>query len=431
MRAARAAQRLAPFLRVVAAGQAFPRAPPRRRTAGEGAAAVAEPQRLGWARMETSYAGSVPGDDAQVWDRVKTVRLIELWSQSPALFDSTCPDYRDKHQRSAALYAIASELGLQDSEIRDKMRNLRSQYAREKTHEQKSTLSPSLSSRFAYKSKWFYFSMLSFLDEFKRHVRSDSGSSRSHLNMFGNPDVDSVYSYQASLTPGTDGGDAGLDPDCAHSPQTGALTARSLPASPATAAAAEVESLSRSEGSDCGSMTSAAAAAAANRLAAADGSGVDAGRRTAGAAATGGHTGAKKRKMNARKLVRHGSAADVHCFGTSNQLSLATNENGIEELKEEMDDEEDDAVDAWRERLPIPAKVSCTSRVDDDDDDDEELFGRFIASELRKVASVRLKAVAKLRMHEALLAATVARWEHDGPAVAAAAASVSGVRQRI
>jgi hypothetical protein len=50
--------------------------------------------------------------DKKEWPRDKIVRLIELYSDSPALYDMTAPGYSRRNKKEEAFKRFSKELGI-------------------------------------------------------------------------------------------------------------------------------------------------------------------------------------------------------------------------------------------------------------------------------------------------------------------------------
>ncbi|KAJ8028548.1 hypothetical protein HOLleu_30817 [Holothuria leucospilota] len=98
-----------------------------------------------------------------IWSHEKTCRLIFLLENSPCLYNTRLVEYKDRNKRNQAFAEIARKLYITVPEVVKKIRGLRSQYAREK-HKEPLPNIPVESVQ--CKSKWVYYHLLHFLDEF-------------------------------------------------------------------------------------------------------------------------------------------------------------------------------------------------------------------------------------------------------------------------
>ncbi|KAJ8389613.1 hypothetical protein AAFF_G00118500 [Aldrovandia affinis] len=102
----------------------------------------------------------------EFWTRPKIEQLCNLWKTKPSLYDID-HDYHDRWQKRRDSEEIAQQLGTTVEEVLKKMKNLRSQYARER---RKTRFSLSENCQVS-SSKWYLLSMLRFLE------RSDASMS--------------------------------------------------------------------------------------------------------------------------------------------------------------------------------------------------------------------------------------------------------------
>ncbi|XP_036409602.1 uncharacterized protein LOC118795308 isoform X1 [Megalops cyprinoides] len=96
----------------------------------------------------------------EFWSRPKVEQLCNLWKTKPSLYnlDHACHDRWQKRRDSEE---IAQHLGTTVEELLKKMKNLRSQYARER---RKTRFSPSDNCHVS-SSKWYLLSALKFLEK--------------------------------------------------------------------------------------------------------------------------------------------------------------------------------------------------------------------------------------------------------------------------
>ncbi|XP_039282043.1 uncharacterized protein LOC120350892 [Nilaparvata lugens] len=93
------------------------------------------------------------------------------------LWDSSDVDYKNRNKRHDGLVEIAVSFGIEKVEVEKKIRNLQSQFAREKKKESKSRKTGTGADD-AYTSKWFAYKALMFLaDKNKpRNTQDTEGS---------------------------------------------------------------------------------------------------------------------------------------------------------------------------------------------------------------------------------------------------------------
>ncbi|KAJ8274629.1 hypothetical protein COCON_G00092540 [Conger conger] len=103
----------------------------------------------------------------EFWTRPKIEQLCKLWKTKPSLHNVD-NEYHDRWHKRRDTEDIAQHLGTTVEELLKKMKNLRSQYARER---RKTRFSP-LSNSQVCSSKWYLLSVLKFLE------KSDASISR-------------------------------------------------------------------------------------------------------------------------------------------------------------------------------------------------------------------------------------------------------------
>ena len=111
--------------------------------------------------LHVSHNLTVCGGEME-WTRDQTVVLIDLYRSHPVLWDVTCTDYRNKIKKADAWRDISAAMGVERAEVERKMRSVLAQFRRErkKTKDHKS----GDGADDVYKSSWFAFESLSFLD---------------------------------------------------------------------------------------------------------------------------------------------------------------------------------------------------------------------------------------------------------------------------
>lgn len=96
------------------------------------------------------------------WNLDDTCKLIELYRESPMLWDVTDLNYKNKFKKVDALKEIGMELGTDAKEIERKLKNLHSQYSRERRVYK--TMKQSGTGRY-FRAKWFGYDLMSFLHD--------------------------------------------------------------------------------------------------------------------------------------------------------------------------------------------------------------------------------------------------------------------------
>ncbi|KAI1881955.1 hypothetical protein AGOR_G00245370 [Albula goreensis] len=95
----------------------------------------------------------------EFWTRPKVEQLCKLWKTKASLYNPN-NEYRGRWQKRRDSEEIAQELGTTVGELLKKMKNLRTQYGRER---RKTSFSPNDNCHVS-SSKWYLLSMLTFLD---------------------------------------------------------------------------------------------------------------------------------------------------------------------------------------------------------------------------------------------------------------------------
>lgn len=88
------------------------------------------------------------------WNRVNTAELIEIYHNSPELWNNSLPSYKDYRLRCAKMTEIACHFNCSLKCLRDKVRNLRTAFHRERKR---------LRTKKIKESTWAFYKPLSFL----------------------------------------------------------------------------------------------------------------------------------------------------------------------------------------------------------------------------------------------------------------------------
>lgn len=96
------------------------------------------------------------------WTDEETLKLIELYSVRPSLWDSSNPNYKNKNRRHDGLIELAVSFGVEKQEIERKIKNLQSHFMRERKKETESKKTGSGADE-PYVSKWFAYRAMMFL----------------------------------------------------------------------------------------------------------------------------------------------------------------------------------------------------------------------------------------------------------------------------
>ncbi|XP_015216541.1 uncharacterized protein [Lepisosteus oculatus] len=94
------------------------------------------------------------------WTRKKLEELCDLWEAKPSLYNPKVREYHDRWCRKHDSEEIAQQLGTTGEEVLKKIKNLKTQYAREKR--KASTAQNGCGE--AFLSKWYLLPLLKFLD---------------------------------------------------------------------------------------------------------------------------------------------------------------------------------------------------------------------------------------------------------------------------
>lgn len=93
------------------------------------------------------------------WSRLEIYKLIKEYKSRSLLWDTEDENYKCRFRKTQALAEIAESIGIDQLECEKKLRNLVSQFQREV---KKIKQTPS------YRSKWFAFETMMFLEDRKK-----------------------------------------------------------------------------------------------------------------------------------------------------------------------------------------------------------------------------------------------------------------------
>ncbi|CRK96210.1 CLUMA_CG009638, isoform A [Clunio marinus] len=110
------------------------------------------------------------------WTRQETKDLITLYEINECLWNKNLREYKDRDERISSIQSISDEMKISIEEINKKIHNLRNQYRFELNKTKKK-----IPGKPQYKTKWPYFGNLSFLE----NVVSVRGSNTSQTNSTG------------------------------------------------------------------------------------------------------------------------------------------------------------------------------------------------------------------------------------------------------
>lgn len=96
------------------------------------------------------------------WNVEDTCKLIELYRESPILWDPTNLNYKNKFKKADALKEIGVSLNTDANEIDRKLKNVCSQYSRERRMYK--AMKKSGAGR-DFRAKWFGYDLMAFLQD--------------------------------------------------------------------------------------------------------------------------------------------------------------------------------------------------------------------------------------------------------------------------
>lgn len=96
------------------------------------------------------------------WSDEQTISFIEMYRDRPVLWRSSDPEYKNRNKRHDALIEIAVSFGIEKQDVEKKIKNLQSQFARERKREKQSRTTGTGADE-AYNSKWFAYQIMMFL----------------------------------------------------------------------------------------------------------------------------------------------------------------------------------------------------------------------------------------------------------------------------
>ena len=136
--------------------------------------------------------GKRGGKEEMKWTTGEIKKLISLWEERPALYDSNNPHYRDSDYRIQLHREISSELGIPVDYIDRKMNSLRTYYGTlyygmEKNASENST-------ECAKAPSWPFFAPLAFL---KKHMQGSSGGTKRKISNPTSPSTVPCMAFQA------------------------------------------------------------------------------------------------------------------------------------------------------------------------------------------------------------------------------------------
>ncbi|CAO1367562.1 unnamed protein product [Diamesa serratosioi] len=94
------------------------------------------------------------------WSRQETKDLITLYEINECLWNKQLREYKDRDERISSIQSISDEMKISIDEINKKIHNLRNQYR----FELNKTKKPKVAGKPVYVTKWPYFTNLSFLE---------------------------------------------------------------------------------------------------------------------------------------------------------------------------------------------------------------------------------------------------------------------------
>ncbi|KAH8287280.1 hypothetical protein KR054_005153 [Drosophila jambulina] len=109
-----------------------------------------------------------------MWDREKTLKLIELYEKHSVLWNVSSADYKNKHKKQHAYREITKKLHKSDDEIKTKIHHLRTQFLQEVRRLKQKKCGQSISDNCT--SKWEFFDALKF-------IKNDDGNNDKISNL--------------------------------------------------------------------------------------------------------------------------------------------------------------------------------------------------------------------------------------------------------
>ncbi|CAG9801364.1 unnamed protein product [Chironomus riparius] len=121
------------------------------------------------------------------WTRQETKDLITLYEINECLWNKNLREYKDRDERISSIQSIADEMKISIEEINKKIHNLRNQYRFELNKMKKN-----VPGKPRYQTKWPYFKNLSFLE----NIVSVRGSTTTPNNTNGDYSEGNEYSVE-------------------------------------------------------------------------------------------------------------------------------------------------------------------------------------------------------------------------------------------
>ena len=106
------------------------------------------------------------------WTDENIRKLIQLWSEKPALYDTKHDSYFSKNKRREALDQIIEEMGMSEKDIQQKMVSLRTYYGSQQRKKIAWESDPTKTTSF--KSRWQFWIPLDFLQDHMTQKQSDT-----------------------------------------------------------------------------------------------------------------------------------------------------------------------------------------------------------------------------------------------------------------
>lgn len=108
----------------------------------------------------------------KLWSTSDTCKLIELYRESLVFWDTRVEGYKNRYKKADALLELAQALSTTPDKIDKKIKNIKSQYAREKRLHEKLTKS---GAEKEFHSKWFGFNLMKFLRDKNKSRKTIEG----------------------------------------------------------------------------------------------------------------------------------------------------------------------------------------------------------------------------------------------------------------
>ncbi|KAL4090696.1 hypothetical protein QTP88_025485 [Uroleucon formosanum] len=133
------------------------------------------------------------------WNVEDTCKLIELYQESPILWDATNLNYKNKFKKADALKDIGMQLGTDANKIDRKLKNVYSQYTRERRAYK--TMNKSGTGR-DFRPKWFGFCISVYFNTVDENIfERNEGNSIKNLQISDESNILAPVEFSQMATP--------------------------------------------------------------------------------------------------------------------------------------------------------------------------------------------------------------------------------------